>query len=114
MSRWAGMSCYKIQNSRFNKHLFVINIYNIKFTDNKILTEDPYKGTYIEPLSQRPPNNSTFLKAVLRYVQANYNVHACSRLIYNHYFIMYYLTYSNLRLMTLRKLNQSTGEFLSL
>ena len=27
----------------------------MKFTDNKILTGDHNKGTYIEPLSQRPP-----------------------------------------------------------
>ena len=44
----------KIQDSRFKKHLFVINIQKIKYTDNKILTGDPYKRTYIEPLSQRP------------------------------------------------------------
>ena len=49
---------------------------NIKFTDNyiEILTGDPYKGTYIEKLSQRPPNNSTFLKAVLKYIQAKYDI----------------------------------------
>ena len=46
----------------------------MKYTDNKILTEDPYKGTYIEPLSQRPPNNGTFLMAVLKYIQAKYNI----------------------------------------
>ena len=46
------------------------------------MTGDPYKGTYIEPLSQRPPSNSPFLKAVLKYVHATYNVHAYSRLIY--------------------------------
>ena len=55
----------------------------MRFTDNEILTVNPYKGTYLEPLSQRPPNNSTFLKAVLNNIQANYNVHAYSRLIYN-------------------------------
>ena len=41
-----------------------MNIKNIKFTDDKILTGDPYKGTYIEPLSQRPPSNSTFLRTL--------------------------------------------------
>ena len=51
------------------------------------MTGDPYKGTYIEPLSQRPPNNSTLLKAVLKYIQAKYNVHAYSRLIYKKIFL---------------------------
>ena len=39
-----------------------------------MLTGDPYKGIYIEPLSQRLPNNCTFLMAVLKYIQAKYGV----------------------------------------
>ena len=53
------------------------------------MTGDPYKGTYIVPLSQRPPSNSTFLKAVLKYLQAKYNVHGYSRLIYKKKFYLW-------------------------
>ena len=42
-----------------------------------ILAGDPYKRTYIEPLSQRPPKNGTFLKVVLRYIQVRYK---CARI----------------------------------
>ena len=54
-----------------NSH-FYTNGANIKFTDNKIFTADPCKGTYIELLSQQPPNNDTFVKAGLKYIQAKY------------------------------------------
>ena len=74
----------KIQDSIIYNNIFIINISNLIFTDNTILTRDHYKRTYIhvKPLSQRPPKNVAFLKTVLKHIQAKDNVHAHSRLIY--------------------------------
>ena len=76
----------KILDSIIYNNIFIINISNLIFTDNTILTRDHYKRTYIhvhvKPLSQRPPKNVAFLKTVLKHIQAKDNVHAHSRLIY--------------------------------
>ena len=45
---------FKSSDSRFNKHI------KYKIYRYKILTGDPYKGTYIEPQSQRPPSSKIF------------------------------------------------------
>ena len=44
------------------------------------MTGDPYKETYIEPLSQRPPNNSTFLRTltVPRKLYFSHGTSSCS------------------------------------